>query len=125
MRFAYYGNDETLNAGGPVPANAVPTYAVSALAAFMPRRKGACVHITPVDESIGEVETPIAVICVEREAVNLRDGTKAATWRIDWVERGGSVRATYWIDEKGHPVRESYGGPTADRADRADRDRGA
>jgi hypothetical protein len=104
----------------PAPKRYLPTYLIESLAPFMPRVRGACYRFVPLNEGFGQPGLPSALVCEGRQEVMLPAGAagvtparKALAWKYVWLQIGGAVGGTYWVDDSGRTVFSDYGGARA------------
>ncbi len=92
-----------------IPGPVVPTYLIETLAGMMPLEKGACYRFSPLNEGMGTVGLPSALVVRGREEIEHGLG-QVKVWRVEQVVLGGTVAGVYWISEQGRTLKVSYGG---------------
>lgn len=98
-----------------IPGPVVPEYLVETLAALMPHEKGACFRYRPINEGMGTVGLPSALVVRGQEEIEFGLG-KVKVWRVEGVVLGGAVAGTYWISDAGQTLKVSYGGAFGTRS---------
>jgi hypothetical protein len=95
----------------------IPTYLAPVLATRMPHTAGACVQYRPLQEGMGQLGLPCALVVVGPETLT-RDNVETPTWKVEIRQLGGPTITTVWVDEAGDPIEIDYGGARVRRATR-------
>lgn len=91
----------------PAPADLLSDYLLVPLAAFMPRKAGACLRFVNLDLGAGEHSDPAALYVKGEEETEVA-GEKVKSWCIEqhvW----GQVTRKSWVDAQGRVVKNAYG----------------
>lgn len=96
----------------PTDLPVIPSYLVSVLAGYMPRKEGACFRFRSLAEGMGEIGLPAALVVVREEEIEVA-GQKRQAWRVEQRRLGGQVATTTWVDADGETLQVDYGGARA------------
>ena len=80
----------------PLPASAVPDYALGSLALLLPREVGACLHARTMTSAAAEPEPRCALVCVGEEEIDVA-GERVRAWRYDRRRSPTRISAVTWI----------------------------
>ena len=95
------------------PANVIPSWAVDLVAQTMPRKVGACLYYTILDEGSFTLSPRFELVCAALEKVNLGE-REVDAYRYD-EQRFNQVVTRRWVTADGNLVQMEYGGPIAAR----------